>query len=75
LHKDVTKMTTLTGHYFGHYERTIRSKLTEYADKDNVRVKNGTFRAELNETLSERLIDNLVWNLEHTWHAISVRRT
>lgn len=57
-----------------HYKRGIRSKLTEYADKDYVRVKNGSFRATLNETLSEQLIDTLLWNLEHTGHAMSVRR-
>ena len=68
-------MATITGQYLQHYERGIRSTLTEYADKDYVSIKNGTFRAPLNATLSERLIDNLIWNLEHTWHVMNLRRT
>ena len=69
-------MTTieLTGQYFQHYERMIRSKLTEYAPADKVRVRNGTFRAKLNSALSERTIDNLIWSIEHTWHGMNVQR-
>jgi len=68
-------MTTITGYYFQHYERMICGKLTEYADADFVRVRNGAFKAALNETLSEQMIDNMIWNLEHVWHAFNVRRT
>lgn len=68
-------MTTITGHYFEHYGRTIRSQLTEYADARDVRVKNGTFRATLNPTLPERTVVNLLWSLEHSWHALGIRRT
>lgn len=63
----------IRGYYLKHYERGIRSKLTEYADIDHVQVKNGSFKAILNGMLSEQVMDNLLWNLEHTWHAFSIR--
>ena len=63
----------IRGYYLTHYERGIRSKLTEYADKSDVQIKNGSFRAILNAALSEPMVDNLLWNLEHTQHAFSIR--
>ena len=63
----------IRGHYFTHYERGIRSKLTEYADKRDVVVKNGSFKAILNGGLSERQVATLIWGLEHSWHAFSIR--
>ena len=63
----------ITGYYLEHYERGIRSKLTEYTDAQHVQVLNGTFRAKLNPTLSDRTIDNLLWSLEHSLHAFSIR--
>jgi len=71
--KNMNIQREITGHYFRHYERGIRSKLTEYADAQYVQVKNGTFRAKLNQTLSERAIDNLLWSLENSLHAFSIR--
>jgi hypothetical protein len=67
------KQREITGYYLKHYERGIRSKLTEYADVQHVRVKNGKFSAKLNATLSDRLVDNLLWNLEHVLYAFSIR--
>lgn len=63
----------IRGYYLAHYERGIRSKLTEYADKSNVWVKNGSFKAILDGTFSEQAIDGLLWNLEYTLHAFSIR--
>ena len=68
-------MTTLSGHCFAHYEQGIRSKLTEYAGKNDVRVKNGSFKAVLNESLPDTVINDLIWNLENTWHVLSIRKT
>ena len=67
-------MVTLSGHCFAHYEQGIRSTLTKYADKDDVRVKNGSFKAILNESLPDMVINDLIWNLEHVWHVLSIRR-
>ena len=67
------KQREITGYYLKHYERGILSKLTEYADAQHVRVRNGKFSAKLNSTLSDCLVDNLLWNLEHVLHAFSIR--
>ena len=66
--------TTITGHYFEHYGRMVRSKLTGYADARDIRVRNGTFRATLNPTLSERTLRDVIWSLEHSWHCMNVGR-
>ena len=63
----------IRGYYLTHYERGIRSKLTEYADKSDVAVKNGSFKAILNGGLSEQAVTTLLWSLKHTWHAFSIR--